>query len=92
MRVVIALLLLIFCALQARLWHGAGSVAELRGLRELSAQQQAENDRLRERNEEMKNEVRDLASGTDAVEERARHELGLIKPGETFYRIVDKDE
>lgn len=90
MRSLTLILLLLFCALQGRLWHGAGSVAELHSLREQVAVQSAENARLRERNALMASEVHDLADGYDAVEERARNDLGLIKPGEIFYRIVER--
>ncbi len=88
MRVLAIIVLLMFCALQARLWHGAGSVAEWHSLNEQIARQQQENDRLRERNELLRRDVEDLRVGLDGIEERARHELGLIKQGEVFYRIV----
>lgn len=90
MRFIAIGLLALLLGLQARLWHGAGSAAELRQLREQTNLQKAENDELRLRNEEVRNDVHDLRVGLDAVEERARNELGLIKPGETFYRIVAK--
>jgi len=90
MRIIAIVLLIFLVGLQARLWHGAGSAAELRQLREQALLQQAENDELRLRNEAVRNDVHDLRVGLDAVEERARNELGLIKPGETFYRIVAK--
>ncbi len=90
MRFIAIGLLLLLLGLQARLWHGAGSVAELRQLREQANLQQAENDELQLRNNEVRNDVHDLRVGLDAVEERARNELGLIKSGETFYRIVAK--
>ena len=53
------------------------------------AQQQAENLKLRQRNEALAAEVQDLKSGEAAVEERARSELGMVKPGETFYRVIE---
>lgn len=88
MKVLAVVFLLVFCALQGRLWHGAGSLAEWQALSDQIASQQQENDRLRERNAVLKMDVEDLKSGLDGIEERARHELGLIKKGETFYRIV----
>ena len=91
MRIITLILLLLFCGLQSRLWHGAGSMQELRFLQDQVAQQKGENLRLLERNAELASDVQDLNQGLDAVEERARHELGLIKPGETFYRIVAKE-
>ena len=48
------------------------------------------NEGLKQRNDALAAEVRDLKSGEAAVEERARSELGMIKPGETFYRVVDQ--
>ena len=51
--------------------------------------QQAENLKLQQRNEALKAEVEDLKSGEAAVEERARSELGMVKPGETFYRVIE---
>ncbi len=90
MRIIAAVLVVVLIGLQARLWHGAGSAAELRQLREQAQLQIAENDELRMRNDEVRNDVKDMKEGLDAVEERARNELGLIKPGETFYRIVPK--
>lgn len=80
--------LLVLCALQSRLWHGAGSFAEWQLLQDQISRQQQENDRLRERNALMKMDVEDLRSGLDGIEERARHELGLVKKGEVFYRII----
>ena len=51
--------------------------------------QAAENRGLEQRNEQLAAEVENLKSGEAAAEERARSELGMIKPGETFYRVVE---
>ena len=75
--------------LQYRLWFGVGGteqVEELRGRVEAQARQ---NEGLEQRNAALAAEVADLKSGEAAIEERARGELGMIKPGETFYRVVD---
>ena len=53
--------------------------------------QQQENEVLRERNKVLANEVDNLKEGLDSVEERARTDLGMIKEGETFYMVVDKE-
>ena len=53
------------------------------------ARQEAENLKLQQRNEALKAEVEDLKSGEAAVEERARSELGMVKPGETCYRVIE---
>ena len=58
--------------------------------REVAVQQQ-NNALLLERNSALKNEISDLRNGYDAVEERTRNELGMIKQGETFYRIVNEN-
>jgi cell division protein FtsB len=84
------LLLLILLGLQYRLWIGAGSFAEVVSLnREIDTQRQ-QNERLIGRNQRLENEVISLKTGLDAVEERARSDLGMLKRGETFYLIVDK--
>ena len=85
---VLALLLLALVALQATLWWGEGGLGEARELDLRVADQRAENARLQQRNDALSAEVEDLKSGEAAVEDRARSELGMIKPGETFYRVV----
>ncbi len=82
------ILLILLLALQVRLWTGHGGMREVRRLRQEVAEQTRENERLKQRNEALSAEVNDLKSGKQAVEERARSELGLIKPGETFYQVV----
>lgn len=91
MKFVILVLLVIFLALQYRLWVGEGSVAHQVELGKKIDQQQQENDILKERNRLMAIEVEALKNGTEAIEERAREELGMIKDGETFFMIVEPD-
>ena len=86
----VALLLALLAWLQWRLWFGNGGQREVAALRAQVAAQAHENTGLKQRNEALAAEVRDLKSGEAAVEERARSELGMIKPGETFYRVVDQ--
>ena len=52
-------------------------------------QQQAENEQLLERNRILEAEVLELKQGTETVEERARHELGMVKEGETLYQLAE---
>jgi cell division protein FtsB len=87
----LALLLLAFVALQAKLWWGDGGLGEARELQARVGEQRTENARLQQRNDALEAEVEDLKSGEAAVEDRARIELGMIKPGETFYRVVEPD-
>ena len=84
-----ALLLLALAGLQFKLWLGEGALGEARVLEERVADQRRENARLQQRNDALSAEVEDLKSGEAAVEDRARSELGMIKPGETFYRVVE---
>lgn len=77
--------------LQYPLWLGDGSVLSLWKLqREISAQAQ-ENQRLRQRNLALEAEVRDLKEGVEALEERARAELGMVRRGETLYQIIERN-
>ncbi len=89
-RLLTLLLLAALIALQVKLWVGAGGRAEVEQLKAAVALQEEENERLRQRNAALAAEVEDLKSGTAAVEERARSELGMIRPGETYYRIVEQ--
>jgi len=89
LRIVLLLLVALLAWLQWRLWFGNGGQREVEALRAQVAAQAHENAGLKQRNDALAAEVRDLKSGEAAVEERARSELGMIKPGETFYRVVD---
>ena len=86
---VLALLLLALAGLQLRFWWGDGGWDQAGKLQARAAAQRAENARLQPRNDALEAEVEDLKSGEAAVEERARSELGMIKPGEVFYRVVE---
>jgi len=88
-RLVLVLLLALLAWLQYRLWFGQGGATEVQALAQQVHQQERDNGGLRQRNAEVAAEVEDLKSGEAAVEERARSELGMIKPGETFYRVVE---
>ncbi len=88
MRVLLITLLLLVAALQWRLWRGEGGLAEIQTLEQEIARQQVENDTLLRRNNVLIAEVEELKTGTEAIEERARSELGMVKEDETFYLIV----
>ncbi len=88
MKVLLAVLVVMLVALQYRLWFGEGSAQEVFRLNQESRQAQAELLRLRSRNQALEAEVADLKSGLDAIEERARSELGMIDSEETFYQFV----
>ena len=78
--------------LQFRLWFGVGGERQVEALSAQVGRQKEANAELQRRNDALAAEVRDLkdpSSGGAAIEERARDEFGLIKPGETFYRVID---
>ncbi len=78
--------------LQYRLWVGEGSLAELYLLKEDIALQKAELQQMRRRNQALQAEVNDLKKGLEAIEERARNDLGMIREGEIFYQIIESDK
>lgn len=90
-RLLALILVAVVILLQLKLWVGSGGWREVEELRLTVAAQAAENAKLQQRNAALAAEVDDLKSGEAAIEERARAELGMIKPGETFYRIVEPD-
>lgn len=83
------ILVILLVALQIKVWTGQGGMREVWALEGRVAAQAKENEGLRARNDALSADVADLKQGTEAVEERARAELGLIKPGETFYQVVE---
>ncbi|MCG6896156.1 MAG: cell division protein FtsB [Thiocapsa sp.] len=91
MRWLIAVLALLLVALQFRLWVGQGSLAEVHGLRQEIRAQEEELVGLRARNQELQAEVVDLRQGVEALEERARRDLGMIKQGEIFIQVIERN-
>jgi cell division protein FtsB len=92
MKVLIAILILLLLLLQFKLWFGDGNMREVWQLETTIEEQELENKKLRDRNLALEAEVKDLKQGMEAIEERARNELGMIKKDETFYQIVEEDE
>ncbi len=82
-------LILLLGGLQYRLWVGDGSLAEIAELKRQIASQKGENEHLLERNRILEAEVLELKKGMETVEERARHELGMVKEGETLYQLAE---
>jgi len=74
--------------LQYRVWFSEDGVRQLARLQQAVGAQRAENGQLEERNRQLAAEVRDLKTGLDALEERARSDLGMIARNETFYQVV----
>ncbi|HIE90131.1 MAG: cell division protein FtsB [Methylophilaceae bacterium] len=71
------------------LLFGKGSWLRVWNINQQVKQQEVQNALDKQRNDTLKAEVRDLKKGSDAVEERARSELGMIKPNEEFYQVID---
>ena len=88
MRLLTLCVLSLLLMLQIRLWVGDNGVGELRALQQDIQRQQAANQQLAQRNQLLQADIIDLRNAQDAVEERARNELGLIKQDETFFRLV----
>ncbi|MFA7268911.1 MAG: cell division protein FtsB [Sterolibacterium sp.] len=90
MRWPVAVLLALIALLQYPLWLGKGGWLRVWEVdRQLQAQREV-NQKLEQRNAGLDAEVRDLKSGYDAIEERARFELGLIKQDEIFVQVPQK--
>ena len=88
MRILLAVLLILLVLLQYKLWLGEGGFSDVRRLQQKVTEQEQENSRLEQRNRQLEAEVEDLRQGYDAIEERARSELGMTKEGEEFYQVV----
>jgi cell division protein FtsB len=91
MRVFTAILLTLLLLLQYRLWFGKNSVPDYLLLKERLIHQQDANDKLKQRNKLLFADTDDLKLGLEAIEERARNELGMIKENETFFRLIPKE-
>ncbi|MGE0859915.1 MAG: cell division protein FtsB [Gammaproteobacteria bacterium] len=89
MRLVIVTLIALTLYLQYSLWYTRGGIRDVDKLKTAVAEQKAEIARLKERNRSLSAEVIDLKQGLEAIEERARSEMGMLKDGEVFFRITD---
>ncbi|KAB2899628.1 MAG: cell division protein FtsB [Xanthomonadales bacterium] len=89
LRWVALLLVVLLVALQVQLWTGHGGLRDLWRLQQNITAQKQDNAALRKRNDTLAAEVEDLKHGSEAIEERARAELGLLKPGELFIQVVE---
>lgn len=91
MRLFSTLLVFVFALAQYHLWWGKNGMRDNQELQDEVALAKEGNTILELRNKMMFSEIDDLKQGSEAVEERARNELGLVKEGETFFRIVPKN-
>jgi cell division protein FtsB len=84
----IMLLLLLLILLQYQLWLGHGGIKEMLKIKKSLALQSEENLKLKKQNDKLLFQIKRLHHSQDAIEFRARNELGMVKKGETFYQIV----
>ena len=87
MRYITVALLVLLGLVHVELWFGKGGVPRMMELQYKLAEQQAANQADRERNAQLDAEVRDLKEGLEMVEEKARYELGMIKPDEILVQV-----
>ncbi len=91
MRLLLLVIVGLFCLLQYRLWYADGSFVHNYRLNEQVEAQRAENATLKERNEQLEARVDSLRGGDEVIEALARSELGLVKEGESFYQVVEPE-
>ena len=87
-RTAAVLLIGLLLVVQGQLWFGRGSVSEVRRMQHELDEQKAQNALAQQANERLGAEVRDLQEGLDMVEEKARSELGMVKPNEIYVQIA----
>ncbi|MGZ8923738.1 MAG: septum formation initiator family protein [Methylosarcina sp.] len=89
MKYFVAIIILLIVHLQYRIWLGDGSIAEIRAYQQRLDDLKKVAEEKRQRNQALYAEVLDLRKGQEAVEERARNELGMIKQDETFFQVLE---
>lgn len=92
MRIITLALAALLLLIQYPLWLGKGGWLTVSDLESQLAASKAKTDQLKARNAKLESEVNDLKNGTEAVEERARYELGMIKQNEIFVQVLKKNE
>jgi cell division protein FtsB len=91
MRILAIVLGALLVLIQYPLWLGKGGWMRVWDLEHQVDEHRRNNDRLQARNQALDAEVRDLKQGTDAIEERARYELGMVKSDEIFFQILKEE-
>lgn len=87
-RLVPAVLITLLLVFHAQLWWGRGSVGEVAEMQRRLQTLKAANQQSHEANERLAFEVRDLKEGLEMVEEKARMELGMVKPNEIYIHVT----
>ncbi|WP_305910238.1 cell division protein FtsB [Methylomarinum sp. Ch1-1] len=89
MKILIAIIILLIVHLQYRFWLGDASVFRIQEYQQRLDALQKEAQEKKERNDALYAEVLDLRKGQEAIEERARYELGMVKENETFFQVLE---
>ena len=89
--IILLVLLVTFLFFQYKIWFGSYSYSNLEMLKEDISEKKEENKKLSKINSKLEEEKKKLNSGREAIEGLARSELGLIKPGETFYSFKSEE-
>lgn len=92
MKIIALVLLLLLIWLQYKIWLQDGGVPEVLQLQQEVEDVKVEVQNLQERNASLHAEVKDLKKGLDAIEERARSEMGMIKEGEVYYQVIEPEK
>ena len=89
MKIILSIIIVLVALLQYRLWYGDGGIEEIKAYQQRLDDLMEQVEEKKERNEALYAEVEDLRKGQEAVEERARDELGMIREGETFFQVLE---
>jgi cell division protein FtsB len=88
-KIFIGIIVLLILLLQYRLWFGDGSIAQIKVYQQRLHEVKKKVEEKKQRNEALNAEILDLKKGQEAIEERAREELGMIKENETFFQVIE---
>lgn len=91
MKIIAFVLLFLLLWLQYKIWLQDGGIPEVVQLQQEVQQVRSEVELLKERNQSLDAEVKDLKKGFDAIEERARSEMGMIKQGEIYFQVIEPE-
>ena len=91
-KIIAFVLLVLLIWLQYKIWLQDGGIPEVIQLQQEIEVVKTEVQRLQERNSSLDAEVKDLKKGLDAIEERARSEMGMIKEGEVYYQVIEPEK
>jgi cell division protein FtsB len=89
MKIFLLVITVLIGLLQYRLWYGNGGVKEIKAYQQELVELNKQVIEKKERNDALYAEVEDLRKGKEAIEERARYELGMMKEGETFFQVLE---